>query len=489
MYMAARRFNTTYGEPRFIPLPNWTCPDQVKYSDCHIRKDLLDRGDAKSCGDGPVFIGHKSTTSFPKSPDGAYRMYSGAATGGYWEGGKFKDLQSPFECIFSEGYTHVFPNWCATYSDDQYTYDILLQGNPDVDNHSDIYSIDVLYGWGVRISRFARNTALSLTPTSGMSVGGDAISGTSPYADLWREALSTSLDAAYDRIVYLITTNQLSFYRSVRSYVGLVGVQAPGGTQEATLDEFAFHYNQYSYWCGRVSDLPGSCGLFDQSGFVHAYYNAVDKLPQAGQNSLGNILEIISAIRSFKKGFKPYRSLKEAAQSAWLAYRYSYSTTISDLEEASALLQRLGYLVDTNASVVRSYGRSVRNGQTYNACIVVDFRSFLPSSLSEKMRKIGNFRLSAENVWDMIPFSFMVDWILGVSDILHDIDLWLESAQLPILEVWYSYSSLVADNSSSESIYFRWRGHSPALPRISHHSSGSAITIVKRVADVLSIFF
>lgn len=489
MYMAARCFHTTFGEPRFIPLPKWTCPLQVNYSDCKIRLDLLDRGDAKSCGDGPVFIGHKSLISFPKSSTGTYRMYSGYASGGYWEGGEFKDLNSHFECIFSKGYLHTFPTWCATYSDEEYTYDIILEGDPSVDNHSDTYSISVLYGWGVTISRFPTNTIQSITPTSRVRIGGYSTGGVSPHNALWKEALSTSLDAAYSRIVYLITTNQISFDYSVRQSVGLIGVQAPGEAQAGSLNNFDFHYGQYSYWCSRVSDMPGCLGLLDQSGFIQAYYNALDKLPQAGQNSLGNILEVVASIRSFKSGYKGFKSAKEAVQSAWLAYRYSYSTTVSDLEEISSLVQRLEYLIDTNARVVRSYGRSVRNGQTYNACIVVDFQSFIPSSLSKKMSKIGNFRLSAENVWDMVPFSFIVDWFLGVSDILHDLDLWLESCQAPILEVWYSYSSLVTDDTSSESIYFRWKGRSPALPRISHHASGSAVTIVKRAADVLSIFF
>lgn len=246
---------------------------------------------------------------------------------------------------------------------------------------------------------------------------------------------------------------------------------------------------EYSFW--KFSDF-GCGGLhtdmaIHKGGFTKAFYNAVDKLPQAKQNTLANIAEVLSALSSFREGYKGITSaatsLKHIAQESWLAYRYSYKTTVSDIQEMASLLSRLASL--THGSIM-SYGQARDRDVIYYAAIEVPLVDLLPSDVRSACKTLGA-RVSLANVWDMIPYSFVVDWFFQISNLLESIDAWLQTSELTFSKVWYSFKSVYPD-SPSTSAYGRWLGNPPSLPYVSYQSA-SERTIIMRVADTLALFF
>ena len=237
----------------------------------------------------------------------------------------------------------------------------------------------------------------------------------------------------------------------------------------------------YNFWLGRTSGMPGSIGDVSIAPFVKAFYMAVDKLPDLQSNFIANVLDAVSLLRSFKAGYKSLPSIKETLQSLWLGYRYSYNTTISDLEDATKCIERL---LNVGKSI-RSYGAVIQNGIKYMCSISVSTDCWKIVD-DKSLTRFLNTRPSLTNLWDIIPYSFVVDWFLGISGVLEAFDQWLEVPEFPILEIWYSFSYNDPDDPNVR-CYGRWLGNKPSLPYVDHHSASDR-TITLRVADTLALF-
>ena len=253
----------------------------------------------------------------------------------------------------------------------------------------------------------------------------------------------------------------------------------------ADCSSFSFKKGEYAYWCSKAYDYPHYAGLMDQARFYEAYYTAAEKLPVLQQNTIANISETVSIIRSLLSGYKGTAGLFDTAKEAWLAWRYSYNTTKSDITELATLVDRLCDLQDS-LKPIRVYGVAYgSDGAAYHAAIDVDPCQFLPDDFTS-LARTANARISLTNVWDMIPYSFVVDWFLPIGDMCKNIDEWLNQSDWVINTVWYSYAHISLD---SERVYFRFRGEPPALPRFWTPTSASNRTKCFRAADTLALFF
>lgn len=256
------------------------------------------------------------------------------------------------------------------------------------------------------------------------------------------------------------------------------------------IKECAFDFNdgQYSYWSSRAANLPYGGLRISTSCFGQAYYNAVKALPRLQQNMIANIVSCVSTIRSFKDGYKSILKASDIAKEAWLSYRYVYNTTVSDMTEFEKACERLLGLTQGNG-VVASYGDAYDSrGAHYKCAVKCKSSSLLPNSMKSWARE-ANLRLDMMNIWDMIPFSFIVDWFADVGTILDGLDAWLQMPEYDISEIWYSYSEDRDVLTGHQSIYFRWEGNAPALPHFDWMSESSGKTIIMRFADTIALFF
>lgn len=244
------------------------------------------------------------------------------------------------------------------------------------------------------------------------------------------------------------------------------------------------------YWRSRTWHMPGVYSSNFNGGFSEAYYQAISKLPQLQQNIFNNILETVSLIRSFMDGFQAtdlrrIEKWKETAQDAWLGYRYEYSTTVSDLEEITSALIRLDSLL--HKTYVRTYGVGHEGIMTCHCCAVVDMGGYI-SDLHTYLNRI-NLRPTLYNLWDMVPYSFIVDWFTHIGDILDSLQQWLDAPSFPVVDIWYSFNVTYEDDTGARTeIYGRWRGSAPSLPYIDV-SSASSRTLWMRIADSVSLLF
>lgn len=217
-----------------------------------------------------------------------------------------------------------------------------------------------------------------------------------------------------------------------------------------------------------------------ETGLASAFVDACDKLPSAtGMNNIANVADIISSLKSMSKGLTKLGS----AADAWLAYRYSYTPTKSDIQTLSEFANRLAAL----PASIRSNGY-YKDGE-WEFRVSINVTSDYLASLVSFGEKWG-FALDAVNAWDLIPYSFIVDWVIPVSDLL---ERWQsQSFAMQIQQTsWCSVRhEYVNEYGFDEVDYSRFLYEPHArFASVSRTAYGQKTsTIVKRALDVLALF-
>lgn len=241
---------------------------------------------------------------------------------------------------------------------------------------------------------------------------------------------------------------------------------------------------EYSFWFSRAYGGLSNSEIISPKKFAEAFTIAQDKLPKNETNGIANVLDVINTIRSLKSN--PSLTIDKTARglkSAWLAYRYSYSTTVSDIKSIANLCDRL----DSLPPFISSYGSVTEGPVQYMCCIRLSTDQFIPTdmkTLNERLKAAG-MQISATNVWDMIPFSFVVDWFADISAYMEGFDAWISASRLQIAEVWYSGIVTYPDGRKC---YFRWLGSAPIMPTFTPHVSNNGKTWLMRIADAISLY-
>lgn len=165
-------------------------------------------------------------------------------------------------------------------------------------------------------------------------------------------------------------------------------------------------------------------------------YRAANALRYNANNveNVGQVYELIQGIRNPLELL--HRVTPKTLKDAWLAYRYSYETTKSDLLEGERFISE---------TLNRTSG-TVRLQETYqNTRCNLKFRYWphennflqLAYELIAKLHKLG-LQVNAYTAWDAIPFSFVADWFLPIGDYLERLDAIQWFSEFP-----YEYSALL----------------------------------------------
>lgn len=217
-----------------------------------------------------------------------------------------------------------------------------------------------------------------------------------------------------------------------------------------------------------------------------AYLDACRNLPYSEVNSLGNLMEVANLARSIIArdfGQVP-KDLKQAVANGWLSYRYSYSTTKSDVRSYRRDISRITSLLDTAQTNVTQHGQSTFGSHALRC--TAEFALALPSSVKSWAEALG-LKLSMANAWDIIPYSFVVDWFLSVGDFLEKIDSIGQSREFHCNRVYYT---LHYSDENSE-CFSRWSMDKPPDAAFalfySEESETKTKTVVKRIIDSASL--
>lgn len=212
-------------------------------------------------------------------------------------------------------------------------------------------------------------------------------------------------------------------------------------------------------------------GLFNANNFKgywrsyliqHAYYDCLQSVPRANENNISNIVDCVSFLKNLivNKRIEFPESLAEG----WLAYRYSYSTTKSDIDAAISYAERHLRVASKPFSCF-GISSTTYEGIDITCRCRVDVRNKELSYLDQIWKNLDLWGLSPRFYvfWDMLPYSFIVDWFLPIGDVLSVVD-----ARSIYSEERYEFSRIVYSLSYHRLVdgvlwktYSRWRAGSP----------------------------
>lgn len=240
------------------------------------------------------------------------------------------------------------------------------------------------------------------------------------------------------------------------------------------------HDELYSFeWWDLTGDMPG---IYRELG-GEAYYTACEGLPKSFNNSIANILELASTLADVLHG-NFGKLIPRNPRDAWLFYRYQYTTTKLDISEYAELTRNLAAVAAMDS--IRSDGVAKKDGITCHCYVEVDPGDIIPEETRSWLKSYG-VKLTAYDVWDMIPFSFVADWFLHIGDFLETMERENWAYSLTIKDAWTSYKTY---GPGTQTTYLRVPGYFRAkCPFLSYSStSASGKTIVKRFADTIALF-
>lgn len=234
-------------------------------------------------------------------------------------------------------------------------------------------------------------------------------------------------------------------------------------------------------------DVPHSLG-FD-AGFAAAYIDAISNVPTAfGMGNAVNIIQLATALVKILGGIISGAGLSidsiGSLKDAWLGYRYEYSTTKADIEEAVSIASRIASLRVDN---IRCNGVAKRGNWTFRCSVHVNLANF--TALQSSCERIGA-QLDGYAIWDMVPFSFIIDWFIDIGGWLEH-GRWAEMAhRLGPQTCWFSARCEFTNSFGFHELYYhRFLGISnPSLAALSYiNRPPSGVTIVKRGLDLLAL--
>jgi hypothetical protein len=299
----------------------------------------------------------------------------------------------------------------------------------------------------------------------------------------------------------------------VRSFMGTLSTDEATAKQQAKacpyLTSVSWYYDTSRPYI--TSRFPYEGDIVDESDLFDPYYDEIPLSESHQQpaglishlcgkalsstsfnsNSIANGLELFDLALKLKnldvKGaFKRLTSVTQTVSDLWLKYRYAYCTTKSDIEE-------LGRFIATNSNgspTVARAGDSLDTG-TMHVKILMRPKT---NSLGETVNRLTEYGAapSLYNLWDLVPFSFIVDWFADIGDMLEDVTQYGRCAAYDIQSLttswkWHDY---VEKSHTRARLDYYQRWVSPTVPPYipyTEQSSASGETIIKRFADTVAL--
>jgi hypothetical protein len=120
---------------------------------------------------------------------------------------------------------------------------------------------------------------------------------------------------------------------------------------------------------------------------------------------------------------------------------------------------------------------------TFKVSLELSPQELIPKGKLDALTKhIGT--IGPYEVWDLIPFSFIVDWFTNIGGILEDLERWNERISLNPTNIWFTcqYSDDKTDT------FFRIRGYKPKeFGFVTDHTANN-MTLFKRMIDGVCLF-
>lgn len=201
----------------------------------------------------------------------------------------------------------------------------------------------------------------------------------------------------------------------------------------------------------------------------NAYLSCLQSMPRLNENSISNLIELVGFVKALVVDKRI--DIPKSLQSAWLSYRYQYQTTKMDADQAIKFVKRF---TDLNGlpQGMSCHGehRILYKYKDQDVSVTCRCRADLLSkeltSFHEIWRALYTYGLQPNFyvIWDMIPYSFVVDWFIPVGNLAAVIDArnQYSGTNYAISNIVYSISYDVVDTVGNVyRQYARWSEGSP----------------------------
>jgi hypothetical protein len=179
-----------------------------------------------------------------------------------------------------------------------------------------------------------------------------------------------------------------------------------------------------------VADAAGQCDLIDMNNIENA----------ASSADLSSLLPIADFIQLARNYDDPMQYAKTGA-SLFLYWKYAVKPTVADVRTAIDVKKHGLQSAFSGLGVqsFRSRGSAAHSDgcvTTYGATVVVS-----PSANDDVLSKAGNaldklgLSLTPSNAWDLVPWSFVIDWFVNTNDILDCISMYCHPYRFTVRSV------------------------------------------------------
>lgn len=153
--------------------------------------------------------------------------------------------------------------------------------------------------------------------------------------------------------------------------------------------------------------------------------DAYNSVPFFSSNGVAYAKDLVSLKRDAESTLRMIQALgtkgKLAAKAAqlFLSFHYGWKLFVSDtaeLVDAQKKINKSSNLLN-RATSQRSWSA---HGASYRAVLQCYYRRYAYASAADQFVLNYDLALTPENLWDLIPFSFVVDWFTGIGNVLED---------------------------------------------------------------------
>lgn len=208
---------------------------------------------------------------------------------------------------------------------------------------------------------------------------------------------------------------------------------------------------------------------------------------KANTNNIQNIFSIIDLAQSLLHPSKlpsllkalPKRGAKTLTSDAWLKYRYVYKTTLSDIEEMTRfIIQGLDH-----SNTVTLRGGMTTPGGTCRVRINAKLKDLNQFAFLQKYGVAPDLY----NIWDLVPYSFIVDWFVGIGDFAQQISnqQWAMNFNVVSCTTSWKWTDYIQTTLGSVPFTHYQRFVTSTAPPFVPYSSDtvSGKTLIKRIID------
>lgn len=205
-----------------------------------------------------------------------------------------------------------------------------------------------------------------------------------------------------------------------------------------------------------------------------------------------------AATETAVNGRKAAKAIVNTACAGWLGYRYAYSTTVQDCNQALRYVKKqLNEQLQGYEKPLRSYGQKHFTAATGEDCLVrcrIEYRPRTLTDFATRMRDVWKAGLEPNLyvLWDIIPFSFIADWFVPIGDMAEVLsNKWHLEFDIAIGNICYSLEyNYQTPSDALLNRYIRWHGEGYPVESIvkgMQLSTTASRTAFRRINDVVSL--